>query len=480
MRRRRPRISNLAAGAIGAVVILLVCYLVFGGSTPFGGSPFVVRATFTVTTELHLGSPVRIAGVDVGTVTSIQPVPGSPTAAVVSMTVAGDGLPIHADATADIRPRLFLEGNYYIDLHPGTPEAPILSSGQTLPAADTTGPVQLDRVLSALNASARENLQTLLQGLGQAFNGVPTAAQDAGQDPTQRGLTAGRSLNESLRYAAGALRASAIVNQALLGTDPGDLAGAVSGTSRVFSALASQHTRLADLVSVFNDTTGALAARQQDLSATVAALPVTLSAIDAALGPLQSSYGPLRTFAGDLTPSIKQLAPTIDAGLPWETQATALLSRGELGDLLTPLKPAVARTSSTLGAARSLLTQTGLFARCLTHTLIPTGNESISDPPLTTGLQLYQELFQSAVGLAGAAGDFDGNGRYLRATAGGGAERVQTGSLPGAGPLYADAVLPPLGTRPAYPGRAPTVRSDVACYTQAPPDLNDAATGAGP
>ena len=46
---------------------------------------------------------------------------------------------------------------------------------------------------------------------------------------------------------------------------------------------------------------------------------------------------------------------------------------------------------------------------------------------MTTGLMAYQELFQSAVGLAGVGQNFDGNGRYLRAAAGGGSDRVQTG-----------------------------------------------------
>ena len=141
MRRHRSRVSNLVAGAVAAVVILAICYLVFGGSVPFSGSPFVLRATFTVETQLHLGSPVRIAGVDVGTVTGVSRVSGSSTAAVATMAIQSNGLPIHADATADIRPRLFLEGNFYVDLQPGTPSAPTLSSGATLPAVtdDRTG-----------------------------------------------------------------------------------------------------------------------------------------------------------------------------------------------------------------------------------------------------------------------------------------------------------------------------------------------------
>lgn len=480
MRRHRSRVSNAMAGVIAAVVIVAACYLVFGGSLPFTSSGFVLRATFTVQTELHIGSPVRIAGVDVGKVTSIRRVSPSSTAAVATMAINPNGLPIHQNATADIRPRLFLEGNYYIDLQPGTPEAPNASSGFDLPASQTTGPVQLDRVLSALTQPVRTNLQTLLAGLGQTLDDEPTAAQDAASDPSVRGLTAAQALNKSLQYAAGAFKASTIVNAALLGEQPHDLSGVVAGNEHIFAALASQQAHLTDLVTTFNATMGALAARQSSLAQTVALLPGFLRALSNAIGPLEASYGPTRQFAADLTPSIEQLPQTIQVGLPWESQATALLSRGELGGLLSDLTPAVQGTAATLTASKSLLSGSDDLARCFVQTIIPTGNERIQDPPLTTGLQLYQELFQSSVGLAGIAQNFDGNGRYVRSAAGGGDDRVATGALPGIGPLYGNAVLAPLGTRPAYPGSAPPIVDDIPCYRNAPPNLNAAQTGTGP
>ena len=112
--------------------------------------------------------------------------------------------------------------------------------------------------------------------------------------------------------------------------------------------------------------------------------------------------------------------PTIDAGLPWLSQSIALFSPQELRGLLASLTPAVQGTSATLTATQSLLNGSDELARCLTHDIIPTGNQRISDPPVTTGLQVYQELFQSAVGLAASAQNIDGNGRYLRASTGGG------------------------------------------------------------
>ncbi len=482
-RRHRALVPNWVAGIIAAVVILAVCWLVFGGPGGrdwFGGSPYQLKAMFTVQTELHLASPVRIAGVNVGKVVSITRVGGSSRAAVVTMNIDRAGLPIHTDARLNIRPRLFLEGNYYVDLSPGSPGAPALGSGQVLAAAHTSGPVQLDRVLSSLNANVRSNLQTLLQGFGAALNARPSAAADATADPSQRGLTAGQSLNRSLNDSAAAFRASALVDQALLGERPHDLSGSITGLSKTFTGLSASGSHLSDLVTSFSRTMGALAARQGDLSQTIALLPGTLRAADAALGPLQASFGPTRTFARELEPGVRRLGPTITAGLPWLSQARTLLSGHDLGGLLTDLTPAVQGTVSTLKSTRSLLGGAYALAACLDHTIIPTGNQKVSDPPLTTGLRDYQELFQAAVGIASSAQNFDGNGRYLRSSTGGGADRVQTGSLAGQGPLYGNAVLPPLGTRPAFDGQPPALTRSVSCLKQSPPNLNAAKTGAGP
>jgi phospholipid/cholesterol/gamma-HCH transport system substrate-binding protein len=480
MRRRRSRISRFVAGVIGILVIVGAFYLVFGGGLPFSGSPFVLKAVFTTQTQLHIPSPVRIAGVEAGQVVSVQHVPGSSQASIVTMDINNNALPLHADATLNVRPRIFLEGNFYADLHPGTPGAPILGSGATLPAANDSGPVQLDRILAALDSNSRQNLQTLLQGIGSSLNAPPAPAQDASQDPSVRGLTGGQALNASLKYSVDAFRASAIVNQALLGVQPHDLSRVVSGNEQLLRGLAASGTQLSSLVTTFNATMAALASRQQALSETIAALPPWLQATDSALGPLNRSFGPTRTLARALIPGVDQLDPTIGAALPWLTQATALLSPPELGALLTSLTPAVQRTSSALSSTKTLLSGGDQLARCISHNIVPTGNEVIQDPPVGSGLPVYQEFFQSAVGLAGAAQNFDGNGRYIRATAGGGSDQVQTSSLSAQGPYFGNAVLPPLGTRPAWPGNAPALRRNVACPRNPVPKLNSVSTGVAP
>ena len=167
--------------------------------------------------------------------------------------------------------------------------------------------MQLDRVLSALNSNARANLQTLLQGLGRSLNGRPTAAQDATQDPSVRGLTAGQSLNKSLNYSADAFKASAIVNAALLGEQPHDLSGVVAGNEQLFSALAAGAEPAGgpgDDVQRDDGRAGRPPAGPVDHDRAAAAR--SLRAADTALGPLQASFGPTQQFAAAICPGVKQ------------------------------------------------------------------------------------------------------------------------------------------------------------------------------
>ena len=78
-----------------------------------------------------------------------------------------------------IRSRIFLEGNFFVDLRPGTPGAPIVHDGDTLPASQTATPVQLDQLLTALQTGDRQYLQDLLKGFGDALIRRPSAADNA-------------------------------------------------------------------------------------------------------------------------------------------------------------------------------------------------------------------------------------------------------------------------------------------------------------
>ena len=106
MRRRRR--SYATTGAIALVVLSALAYLGFTKHIPFVPH-YEIKAAFAGANDIRPGSPVRIAGVEVGRVTGIEPLHKGGTGALVTMRINDNGRPVHTDATAKIRPRIFLE-----------------------------------------------------------------------------------------------------------------------------------------------------------------------------------------------------------------------------------------------------------------------------------------------------------------------------------------------------------------------------------
>jgi phospholipid/cholesterol/gamma-HCH transport system substrate-binding protein len=475
---RRGGVTAFVAGLITILLVAIAFALAFGG-WPFG-SKYELNATFENTSNVGLRSPVRIAGVDVGKVTKVEPAGDDSTASVVTMELDDEALPIREDATLKIRPRIFLEGNFFVDLQPGTPSADEVDSGDTIPSTQTAAPVQLDQVLGVLKTDARKDLQTLVQGYGEAISGEPKRGEDATQDPDVRGETAAKSGNDSLKYAPGALRGLAVVNQSLLGTEPRDLSKLIAGGQKVAAALESRERQLQELIVNLNVTTGALAAEQGDLRATIATLPRLLDSANGSFDSLNAAFPSTRAFAREILPGVRETASTIDAAFPWVRQTRQLVSPAELQGLVQVLKPATRDLAKATDGTVQLLPQVDLVDRCLLRNVLPTGDVVIQDPPLTTGLPNYKEFFQALVGLSGESQNFDGNGSYTRFQPGGGAQTVSTGNVGAQGKFFGNATAPPLGTRPARPAKRPPYNRKAACHSQTPPALNNARTGGGP
>src|SRR3954469_16673448 len=177
--RRTPKRSSAFIGLVATIIAALIMFFGFTKDIPFTHG-FQLKAQFESANSIRPNSPVRIAGVEVGKVKSVTGVEGS-NAALVTMELKDSALPLHDDATAKIRPRIFLEGNFFVDLKPGTPGAPALNSGDTIKISQTASPVQLDEVLTSLQSDSREDLQALLNGLNTAFNSKDASGTSAAE-----------------------------------------------------------------------------------------------------------------------------------------------------------------------------------------------------------------------------------------------------------------------------------------------------------
>lgn len=478
MRRRRGGANPVTVGAVVLGVIVVLTYFGFTKHVPFTHG-FRVKAVFTEANSIRKNSPVRIAGVNVGKVKDVQREPGT-TAAIVTMELQDKALPIHKDATLKIRPRIFLEGNFFVDLKPGTPETPTIGDGDTIPVTQTATPVQLDQVLTALQASSRDDLQAALKGFGDGLTVKPSAADDAAQDPDVRGKTGAQALNASLKTGGDALKNLSIVNEATLGTEQHDLGRLIRGLGTVTKALDRNEGDLQGFVTNFNTTMASLASESGSLKSTVRLLGPTLSTAKGALTSLDAAFPNTRAFARDILPGVRETPATIKAAFPWIRQTRGLLQQSELRGLTQDLRPTTANLSKVVDTSLKLLPQIDLVAQCATKVVLPAGDQKIDDGSLTTGAENYKEFWYAMVGLAGEGANFDGNGSYVRFAVGGGDQTISTGKVGGAlgDTFFGKSNSKAIGTRPAYPGHRPPYNPDAPCKDQRVPDFNTATVGA--
>jgi phospholipid/cholesterol/gamma-HCH transport system substrate-binding protein len=478
LRKDRTGFNPITVAVISIVVILVAVFFGYTKDWPFSRG-YQFSAVFTSSNAIRTASPVRIAGVNVGKVVKVSGQEGTDNA-VVTMEVQESALPIHRDATLKIRPRIFLEGNFFVDLKPGTPSAPTIEDGDTIPVSQTAIPVQLNQVLTSLQQDSRTDLQVLLIELGGALSDEPTPAEDADQPPMNRGLTAAQALNESLIYGEEALKNSALVNQALQGADGDNLTGVVRGLAATTGKLTGSEPQLASLVENFNTTMGALAAEQSSLRSTIRYLGPTVRHAYSSLGATNAALPNVRAFALASVPGLEEIPATLEAVTPFLDQALPLLSTNELGGLAANLQPTTANLAALSGASLDLLPQTQNFAQCTTNYLVPVGDVPMPDGEFSTGKPNFHEFWYGLVGANGEGAGFDGNGQFVRLQAGGGAYpvRLTGGNLGGGEPIYGNSLGRPQGTRPAWDSKVPAYQTKALCKDQALP--NFAATKTGP
>jgi virulence factor Mce-like protein len=480
--RRRQRVPNWLIAVIFIVVFTVGPYLAFTKHIPFTSYGYELKATFANSANIAQKSPVRIAGVEVGKVISSE---RDGDATTVTFTVDAAGRPIHENAFASIRPRIFLEGNFFIELDPGSPGSPELKSGGTIPISRTSTAVQIDEVLTALQSPVRADLGRLLESYGNALTAKPTAEQDLSQLPQVQGLSGAQALNKIFEYGGEAGKYSSQVTQALTGTETGDLARMIAGTSRTAAAFASDQQALQGLIDNFETVTGALANQSDNLATTVQLLAPTLKTAHSSFVSLNNSLPPLRTYAIELTPAVAELPGLIEASKPWLAQVRPLLSGKEAGGTAKLLAES---TPGLAGAAQAgnevALPQLNQLSLCTTKVLVPTSEEPIDDQ-FSTGGPNYREFWYLLSDFASASQNFDGNGPYVRAQAGGGPylveEKNPTFDQEHAAQQhqFTRAIEPPQGVQPQL-GGAPESKPEIRCDSNPVPDLNSGQGKPGP
>lgn len=432
--------SKFRAGVLALAVVALFAYFGFTKANPFS-HPYQLNAVFNNVNNLKPNSPVRIAGVEIGKVKKVEPITSGEGAAHVTMVLKDKALPIHSDAQAHVRSRIFLEGNFFVDIQPGSPSAPIMKDGSTIPIQRTSAPVQLGQVLSALQSDTRSDLQIFLKEYSKGLSGKGAAG-----------------FNQSIKYWQSAYKNSSLTNDATLGVDPTrDLQRVLKGQARTFRALNAEPDKLKSLVTDFNVTAGAFARQDVALEASIPALRDTLKTAQPALGSLNDALPTLRAFSIDALPGVKSSGPTLDASLPFIEQARLLVRPQELRGTAATLRKYIPSLVRLNERAVPLSSEARQLSACTNKVLVPFVESTIPDVDdhANTNQQVKYQLQREFPGLAGESRLSDGNNQSFHGSAVPNPQKIQP--------------VPPTEI-----DQPPPRRPDIPCETQQTPDLHAA------
>jgi phospholipid/cholesterol/gamma-HCH transport system substrate-binding protein len=375
------RVRGVVVAAL-AVVVLIVAYLVLASS-----SAQTYHLLFSDAGQLVKGDQVQVGGVPVGTITNIGLT--SNYVADITVRVNGSIAPLHQGTTAQIRsPSLSGVANRYIAISPGPNNAPTLADGATLPTTATSGIVDLDQVLDALDPATRQGLRDIIRG---------SAVQYAG---------ASKAINESIPYFSPAL-SSADHLLAELDSDQTAFTNFIVATAGTVTALAARAPQLSGLVQNADQTFGAIGAQNAALTAGLRQLPATLQQGNTTFANLIPTLNALTRLVNVAKPDTKTLATFLQALAP-------LLS--ETKGPVTNLALAISRPGPS-----NDLTDVALALPALERELVHASPDTVASlqaaTPITTFLRPYTPDLLGFLRTFGEDfANYDADGHYARAS----------------------------------------------------------------
>jgi ABC-type transporter Mla subunit MlaD len=253
---------------------------------------------------------LRIAGVNVGTITGSELVSGRP---VLTLSLQSQYAPLYRDASIRIRPVTPLEDMYVDITSRGHGSAGVLKASAILPATQTASPVAISSVLDAFGADTRARLATLLDQLGAGLS------------------DGGANLRASFEAVAPFLSVADRMSSALAQRRV-ELASLVHNFAGLSEELATRDTQLSGFVRYADSTLGALARNNAPFGATIQQLPGTLAT-------MSSAFTQLRAAEGAVDPALRSLRPVASA-LPGGLDALSRFSQ-DATPALAALRPAV-------------------------------------------------------------------------------------------------------------------------------------------
>ncbi len=389
----RARTRVFRGSAVAAGLCALAATAGCGGDSSEG---YQVRAIFDSASFIVKDLDVRIAGVSVGSVDSVELTDSNQ--AAVTFTITKPGFQdMRKDASCQIRPQALI-GERFIECEltqprpegaTAPPEIPAIAEGpykgqHLLPVENTSVPVDPDQLLNINTASVRDRFSIIIRELGAGVAGRG--------DEIASTL---RKSNDAFTYT------NRILKQ--LGDQQEMLKQLVSSSDQTLASLANERASLSGTVSNGAVVAKRLASRKSELQASIASLNSLLDEVSPTADKVDELAEQLQPIADDLNRSSTDLASILD-------QLPELSRNGTKA--IEALGPTVNRAGDILTSD----TNNALFDRIVKSSAAVKASGSVlgvalGDFRTTGGLDYFLDAIY---GLAYTMNGRDQNGYYLR------------------------------------------------------------------
>jgi phospholipid/cholesterol/gamma-HCH transport system substrate-binding protein len=337
MQKQAPtfgRLLVMVSFALSCFALLLFLWLAFGGAIPLKPKGYRFSATFVEGTQLAKEADVRISGVSVGKVKTIDVQADGRSKVVIELNRRY--APIPRDTRAILRQKTLL-GETYVELSPGDKASGALADGGVLPFSQVSPAVQLDQIFRAFDPQTRAAFETWMVSLAEGVQG-------RGQD-----------INDALGNLGPFARDTNTLVQILNAQAP-EVQRLVANTGDVFNALSERDHQLSSLITNSNTVFATTAQRGSDLAQFFQALPTFESESQKTVVRLTAYALNTNPLITQLRPAARQLSPTL--------QSLSILAP-DLKGLFRDLNPLIDASRTGLPAVKQFLDELHPFLGAL-------------------------------------------------------------------------------------------------------------------
>jgi virulence factor Mce-like protein len=380
-RFRQSPVRNTVAGVAMIVVGALGFYVALTKHLPFqtkGGR--LVTAYFTEPNQIQAGyTPVRVDGINVGTVASVSSEDGGRYGKLV-LRLDNASPALHADASAALQFRTLLGANFVVQLDPGSASAPPLADN-TISLKHTSVQVEFDDILRIFDHHTALATQVDLKQLSASMVGSQA-----------------RTL---INVAAPTLAPTPKAFTALRGEDTNDLSALVASASDTMRTLSADRAELEGFANGGAATLDAVAAERPALASAVHKAPAALAATVAVAKSVERTLPPLNALATALAPGARALGPAAAATRPAVRELRTTLNR--IQPLLHEISPAINSLSAAANPGDTVLTAFEPTLTRLNTNILPWLDSTDSD----LKRPVYQLIGPTAAAFASVAAEYD-------------------------------------------------------------------------